>query len=206
MKDSEREYVFSGLAKILNSLTQQTDAFCEIIDYIEDAEDIARKVSSYEDVADSVSHDIHYFYQENKLIEDKEALCLIELVKSVEECTDLVEEITKNFVRYNVTSVKSNAVSGFMSARTGASKMEDLINSIRHLNRAKTPIRDIIDLDNFSAEYKRIYDINMNKLFTNEKDPIEVIRWNAIYDSFKNLFEAYERVAEICGKYYITMG
>ena len=202
MKESDREYVFTAINRICQSLISEAEVLCELIDD-GDFVSVSRHISSIEDDADNVKHDIQYYYQDNKLFRDPEALLIYDIVSSIENCTDIIYDISKAFIMLNITSIKDNIVSSFMSAGTGAVTMTGLINCLRRMNRFDTPIKELIELDNFSVEYKKIYEINMNKLYVDGNDPIEVMRWTYIYNSFKDLFVAYETVAEHCGKYCI---
>ena len=205
MKESDREFIFSAMSRECHTLLSEAAVLCELID-AGDFDSVSRHISSLEDEADNIKHDVQYYLQDNRLFRDAEALMLYEVLTSVENCTDLIEDISKTFTRLNVTVIKDNIVSSFMSAGTGAVKMAELINSIHHMNKVDTPVKDLIELDHYSVEYKRIYDINMKKLYVDGNDPLDVMRWTAVYDVFKELFTGYETVAECCGKYCILGG
>ena len=202
MKESDREFIFSAMSRVCQTLISEAEVLCELIDD-GDFDSVSRHISSLEDEADNIKHDVQYYLQDNRLFRDAEALMLYEVLTSVENCTDLIEDISKTFTRLNVTVIKDNIVSSFMSAGTGAVKMAELINSIHHMNKVDTPVKDLIELDHYSVEYKRIYDLNMKKLYVDGNDPLDVMRWTAVYDVFKELFTGYETVAECCGKYCI---
>ena len=204
MKESDREYVFTGISRICQSLISECEILCEFIDEDGDVDSIVRHISSIEDDADNIKHEIQYYYQDKRLYKDQDCMMLLDIVSAVEDCTDLVYDIAKTFYRLNISDVKDNIVSSFMSAGTGAVRMAELMNHIRKLNKADTPVRDIIELDHFSVEYKRIYEINMKKLYVDGTDPLEVMRWTAVYDAFLKLFAGYENVAEACGKYCLV--
>ncbi|MBR1797018.1 MAG: DUF47 family protein [Clostridiales bacterium] len=205
MRESDHDQIFAGISKMCQILISEADNLCDLIDEDSDFEVCSRHIASLEDEADNIRHDLQYYYQENKLFRNPEALVIMEIISSVEKCTDIIDDIAKIFIRLNITDVKDNIVSSFMSAGTGAVKMAELINTIRRLNKADTPIKDIIELDHYKVEYRRIYDLNMNKLYVDGNDPIEVMRWTKVYDSFKELFDSYEAVAECCGRYCIYM-
>ena len=205
MKPAERDLVFSQMSKICQTLISEAEVLCELIDFINDVNSVGKRISALEDEADNIMHNIGFYYRENKLFEDPEASTVLEIVTAIEKCTDLIDDIAQSFIRLNIDEVKDNIVSSFMSSGSGAVKMSETINSIHHMNKANSPMRDIIDLDYYKIEYQRIYDINMKKLYTNGNDPLDVLRWTAIYDAFKRLFEGYETVAETCGKYCILM-
>lgn len=200
MKESDREFVFSSINRICQSLISEAEVLCELIDD-GDFDSVSRHISSLEDDADNVKHDVQYFYQDNKLFRDPEAMMLYDVLLSIEQCTDIILDISETFTRFNINKIKDNIVSSFISAGTGAVKMTEVINSIRHMNKIDSHVKDIIELDHYSVEYKRIYNSNMKKLFADGADPLEAMRWTAVYNVFKNLFDAYENVAETCGKY-----
>ena len=205
MKESDREYVFTSLSRLCQSLISEAEVLCELIDDDGDFDSVVRHISSLEDEADNIIHEIQYYYQENRLFRDPDCMMILEIVLAVEACTDLIYDIAKTFIRLNIYEVKDNIVSSFMSAGSGAVKMAELMNRLRRMNKADTPIKDLIELDHYSVEYKKIYELNMKKLYVDGTDPLEVMRWTAVYDAFMKLFEGYEHVAECGGKYCMFM-
>ncbi|MBR4493893.1 MAG: DUF47 family protein [Clostridiales bacterium] len=205
MKESDREYVFTSLSRLCQSLISEAEVLCELIDDDGDFDSVVRHISSLEDEADNIIHEIQYYYQENRLFRDPDCMMILDIVLAVEACTDLIYDIAKTFIRLNIYEVKDNIVSSFMSAGSGAVKMAELMNRLRRMNKADTPIKDLIELDHYSVEYKKIYELNMKKLYVDGTDPLEVMRWTAVYDAFMKLFEGYEHVAECGGKYCLFM-
>ena len=205
MKESDREYVFTSLSRLCQSLISEAEVLCELIDDDGDFDSVVRHISSLEDEADNNIHEIQYYYQENRLFRDPDCMMIYDIGMAVEACTDLIYDIAKTFIRLNIYEVKDNIVSSFMSAGSGAVKMAELMNRLRRMNKADTPIKDLIELDHYSVEYKKIYELNMKKLYVDGTDPLEVMRWTAVYDAFMKLFEGYEHVAECGGKYCLFM-
>jgi uncharacterized protein Yka (UPF0111/DUF47 family) len=205
MKESDREYVFTSLSRLCQSLISEAEVLCELIDDDGDFDSVVRHISSLEDEADNIIHEIQYYYQENRLFRDPDCMMILDIVLAVEACTDLIYDIAKTFIRLNIYEVKDNIVSSFMSAGSGAVKMAELMNRLRRMNKADTPIKDLIELDHYSVEYKKIYELNMKKLYVDGTDPLDVMRWTAVYDAFMKLFEGYEHVAECGGKYCLFM-
>ena len=205
MKESDREYVFTSLSRLCQSLISEAEVLCELIDDDGDFDSVVRHISSIEDEADNILHEIQYYYQENRLFRDPDCMMIYDIVMAVEACTDLIYDIAKTFIRLNIYEVKDNIVSSFMSAGSGAVKMAELMNRLRRMNKADTPIKDLIELDHYSVEYKKIYELNMKKLYVDGTDPLEVMRWTAVYDAFMKLFEEYEHVADCSGKYCMFM-
>ncbi len=204
MKQTDRDFIFSCINRICQALINEAEVLCEFIDDYEDREMITRHVASFEDDADNIKHEVEFYYQDNRLYREPECMMLLDVVYAIEKCTDIIYDVAKTFIRLNILEVKDCIISSFMSAGTGAVKMTELMEIMR-TTRTGTPIKDLIELDHYSIEYMRIYDLNMNKLYVDGTDPLEVMRWTAVYDVFKDLFSSYEAVAEQCGKYSILM-
>lgn len=205
MKEADREYIYTNLSRTCQSLISEAEVLCELIDEDGDFDSVVRHISSLEDEADNIIHELQYYYQENRLFRDPDCMMLLDIIMAVEACTDRIYDIAKTFIRLNIYEVKDNIVSSFMSAGSGAVKMAELMNRLRRMNKADTPIKDLIELDHYSVEYKRIYELNMRKLYVDGADPLEVMRWTAVYDAFMKLFDEYEHVAECGGKYCLFM-
>ena len=104
MNTSDREFVFSNLYRLTEILQKECEALCDVIEFEDDIETIVRRVGALEDDADNAFHDITYYYVENKLSDDKEAMLLLSVAEAVETCTDQVDELSKDLFRYNVNS------------------------------------------------------------------------------------------------------
>ncbi|MBR6484591.1 MAG: hypothetical protein IKT14_06185, partial [Clostridiales bacterium] len=122
MKTSDNEFVFNNISRLADILRTECETLCEVIDFEDDMEVIVRKVSALEDDADNVYHDITYYYVENKLADDKEAMILLTMAEAIEDTTDKVDELARDLVRYNITSIKDNAFSSIKSCESAANK------------------------------------------------------------------------------------
>ena len=66
--------------------------------------------------ADNIVHEIQYYYEENKLFRDPDCMLVYDMITAIEDCTDLMYDVAKTFIRLNIYEVKDNIVSSFMSA------------------------------------------------------------------------------------------
>jgi len=206
MKPADHDFVFNNICRLSDVLRTECETLCEIIDFEYDIEVIARKVSALEDDADNIYHEITYYYVEKRLADDKEAMMILTIADAIEETTDLVDELARDLIRYNITSIKDNAFSSIKSCGSAANKLIELINTVRKNSKVDSPYKKIIELDHFKVENNKVYDNQMRKLFTNEKDPIEVIKWKDIYASLRSIFVSYEHISDLCGKYLFFKG
>ena len=110
MKESDREYVFTSLSRLCQSLISEAEVLCELIDDDGDFDSVVRHISSLEDEADNIIHEIQYYYQENRLFRDPDCMMIYDIGMAVEACTDLIYDIAKTFIRLNIYEVKDNMV------------------------------------------------------------------------------------------------
>ncbi|MCQ2531256.1 MAG: DUF47 family protein [Saccharofermentans sp.] len=200
MKDTDRESIYSYIFSVCEILKKEGTSFLEVLDYPEDVEEISRRVSALEEEADSVFHDIVILYQNGNLARDPEAQTLLEVAKAVEDCTDAIQQLAMDFYRYNITEIRDEIYTLLISISKASNKLSDLIVSLRKMDNLNPPIKYIVELDSFKVDFLKIYDENIRRLFTSEENPIEIIRWKSIYESFKTTFQAFENVADTSAK------
>ena len=200
MKSSDREVIFDYIFSIAETVKREGAALIEILDYPEDSEEVSRKVTALETEADSVFHDIALFYQNGNLARDPEAITLLDVARSVEGCSDAIDQLAMDFYRYNVTEITDEIYSLLMNIMRASNKLIELMFSIKKMDKLDPPIKYVMELDAFKVEAEKIYNENMRNLFTLEKDAIEVVRWKSIYESFRTTFASYENVADLSAK------
>lgn len=197
--------IFEHIFLIAEVLKKECDTLAEIVEYPEDVESVVKKMSSLEDEADTIYHEVSDYYRSYKLGTDSKAMSLLGIAQAVEDCTDSINETALDFIRYNVTSMREEYVEVFDEIKDAANTVSELILSIKRNDSRRPPIVDIIELDHYKDDYDRLFTINMHNLFACETNPIEVIRWKEINESFRRTFYAFEAVADACSKYNIII-
>lgn len=205
MKESERIEVFARLNHICRYVIEEAEVLNELINYMEDKDSISRKISSIEDEADVEMHALHFYYQNESLLRDNEAMLIFEVIHAVEDCTDTIDDVGEALIRYNVTEMNETLATAIYNVKGAAEKVSELIGLIQNVPTNKTPTKQIIELDRYKIEYKKVYDEAIKDMFTNNYNPVDVLRMHKIYDAFMDVYKAFELVSEKCGKYSIFM-
>lgn len=206
MKDTEREYLLERIASLADTLHKECLELNEAIDETWDAETVSKRVGRYEEDADEVYHEIQYYCRDQGLLTDEETKYYLAMINSIEELTDLVDELAKDLVRYNVTVIRDNAVVSFANCVSASTKLCQIVLSLRQDKNINHLFKDSLELDHFKVEAGKLYDRQLNRLFTTETDPIEVIRWQNIYRSFMGVFAGFEKVAETFARHIVNNG
>lgn len=205
MTGEEREYMFDQAVFLSELLYRQTDLLLDLLEDIDSRDVIAAKIDAIEDEGDFAFHDFSANFREIVIEPSERRMAVYQMVRHIEEGIDMLDELSKCVVRYNVTEVPA----GFRSAINciaGAVKKEmHLINVMRTFDykHKEEFIKGVQEFDSFKVEYFRMHDILVNQLFSQETDPIEVLRWKSVYDAVKGVFEAFEVSADDCYKYMV---
>lgn len=200
MKSSDREVIFDYIFSIAETIKREGSALLEVIDYPQDSEEVSRKVAALEEEADTVFHEIALFYQHSNLARDPEATTLLDVAKSVEGCSDAIDQLAMDFYRYNLTEVTDEIYSLLINITRASNKLIELMFAIKKMDKLNPPIKYVMELDYYKVEAEKIFNENMHKLFTEEIDAVDLIRWKSIYESFRSTFVAFEMVADISAK------
>lgn len=203
MTEKNLDEIIGKITLIAEVLKKESQTLIELVDYTYDAENVCKKLAAFEAEADSISHDISQYYRSNKIGTNMVAMGLFELAEAVEDATDCENELALDFLRYNVTQMREEYICLFEAIVKSSHKVCDLIIEIRKQESRRAMLKEIIDLDHYKDDFDMLYSVNMNKLFSEEKDPIEIIKWKEINNSFRSLFRSFEVIAETCGRYIV---
>ncbi|MCR5059753.1 MAG: hypothetical protein K6A80_01855 [Saccharofermentans sp.] len=203
MRESDRTVIFDCAVALASVIIEQCDALVELCDYIDERVTIAKRISSYESNADDGFHDLGFYFLENKLMSDPDSVALFDIIRNLEAITDAFEDLANSIVRFNITE-SGETLSDCATALYGAGQMtHDLIISIRDGAPSTLIIRNLTLLDKFKSKYCKFYDEAILELFTEDVDPVSIIKSKAIYDAFKVVFVAFESLSENCYKFVL---
>lgn len=201
MKTSDYEKIYSTIITMGNFLVNECKTFCELIESFDDFDSVIKRIHLIEDDADQVFHDFRYFVSNGKLAEDKNALYLINIVNAIEAVIDDVDELVTDLYRYDVHAFKDNSISSVISLERASSYLLEIILMVKKSDNVNATFKSVLELDHYKVEASKLHDINMNKLFATEKDPIEVLKWERVYTSILTVYEDFENVSEEFGKF-----
>ncbi len=120
------------------------------------------------------------------------------LIKSIDDITDLIEDVANRFDMFNISSVRAEAIKMGEILEKATKMLSDLMKSFKTFKRAKVEIHELVkNVNTLENEGDRLYREVVKNLFINEKDVLEVIKWKDIFDDMENVLDACEDVADI---------
>ena len=124
------------------------------------------------------------------------------MIRHIEDITDMVDELSKTIVRYNMRTVTN----GFKASVV--KKLIVLINAMREYQpELKEQFTKTVNaFDAFKVDYEKMYDVLIFELFSKPHDVVDIIRCKAVYDAIRDIFEAFEVSADDAYKYVVSKG
>ena len=112
---------------------------------------------------------------------------LFSLIREIDDIVDGLEEVANRFGVFNVEEIVIQAIN-------------ELSAMFEHLSEIKKPaalLEHIIEVNRIENEGDLIYRKALANLFSDEKDPIEIIKWKHIYEKMETSIDACESVANM---------
>lgn len=198
MEQSVRTDILDRMTILADIASSEAQALCELVDFIDDADVIAKRISTYENEADMHNHVLNDMYRGSDLVKDDEAMCIFRIFSKLEECTDVIDRLANSIVAYNVTELRSEMVQDIVAIDSCAKWIVQLVDSLKDENAFVDSRRLIVAINHFRDNATINYSTNMRNLFIYEKDPIEVIRWKEILSEIIDVFTTFEHFADGC--------
>lgn len=117
------------------------------------------------------------------------------IAKELDNIVDTIEEAASRFLIFNVKEVKEEAVVMAKLIVDCVRELEKLIGELKIMKKSRTLREHIIEVNRIENEGDVAFRHAMEKLFTEETDAIEVIKWKEIYEFLENSMDACENVA-----------
>jgi predicted phosphate transport protein (TIGR00153 family) len=122
---------------------------------------------------------------------------IYEIAKMLDNITDAIESTAHRFKMFNVKSMHEDAVKMVKSIVTCTQELKGVMAELKNMKGSKTLQKKIIEVNRLEDEGDKIFRESITKLFSDEKDGIEVVKWKEIYEFLENTLDACEDVANI---------
>ena len=126
---------------------------------------------------------------------DREDIYLI--AKELDNITDDIESTAHRFAMFNVQSITDDAKALAELIVKCTSELKGVMAELKNMKTSKLLKERIIEVNRIEDEGDIIFRKAIQKLFVQETDAVEVIKWKEIYEYLENTLDACEDVANI---------
>jgi hypothetical protein len=190
-KDDNFFYLFERHAQIvcraakllISGLNDGYDGVCRI----------EKDISSVEEEGDRVVHDI-FRHLRSTFITPFDPEDIQALATALDDVLDGIEDVTYRIVAYRLKPIPSAVL---LMAEKVSRSCVILSEAIEALHRKKPVINLCIEINRLENETDKLERNLIAELFSNEKDPIELIRKKEIYELLEATTDRCEDVADV---------
>ena len=207
MTSEERDYLFDQAIALSGILEKECVELLGMMENIDDRVAISREITKLEAEGDDIFHTTTERLQKIELEPDIR-LRIFQMIRHIEDITDMVDELSKTIVRYNMRTVTNGFKASVNSINAAVTKLIVLINAMREYQpELKEQFTKTVNaFDAFKVDYEKMYDVLIFELFSKPHDVVDIIRCKAVYDAIRDIFEAFEVSADDAYKYVISKG
>ncbi len=166
---------------------------------INNSTEIEEKVHKLENDADKNLHEtIDYLVKDFLPPIEREDIVL--LVNKIDDIIDYLDEIAINFNILNIVVLRDNFLEFMELFNKVSVLLKEMLENFKDKKKHEEVYKYLIEINNIEENGDRLYEKAIKSLFTNEKDPIEIIKWKTIYNTLENGIDSFESVANTIGE------
>lgn len=198
MKKKKDEYnYFNEFVKNSKYIVESAEILKETIENysVEKLEENITKVHKLENDADKTLHNMRSYLIKDFLPPiDREDIVLIG--HRLDDIEDFIDEILINFNILNISNVREDALEFTELLIECASSVKDALENFENFKKAEIVKEKTIAINVLEEKADRMFEKAMKKLYKEETDPVEIIKWTTIYNCMENTTDACEKIAD----------
>ena len=123
-----------------------------------------------------------------------------QLITRMDDILDLIEDVAQSIFLYDVHVIAPDAKKLADICVSCTQRVQTAVSQISSMENAEAILRICADIDRLEAEADHVMRAAMAKLFRDEPDTREVLKWKAIYELLEEVTDRCEDVANIIQK------
>lgn len=197
----KKQFDYFGELEHLAKNAHQAAELLELIavDYsLEKLENEAEKIHSLEREGDQIVQKIlNELYISFITPIDREDI--VEITQRLDDVLDTINSIAYLLSSLVVKELNENAMVFITYGVEATAGVLTATKEFAKFKNSKTLHALIDEVSEIEGKADKLYSESMKNLFTNEQNPIEVIRWKNVYDQLEELLNASEAVVDVIG-------
>jgi len=156
------------------------------------------QIHSIENTADGAVHEMmKHLAREFLPPVDREDI--IFLGQSLDDVTDSIDDILMSMHMFSINDIRPDALVFTQKVLECCITLKNAVCEFENFKRSKTLHDLLIEVDRIEEEGDRLYYDAMHRLYAEETDAVEILRWSQLYDKFEKCCDSCETVANAIG-------
>jgi len=122
---------------------------------------------------------------------------LFAISKDLDTITDCIESTAHLFTMFDVHTVREDAKAFVKLIVEATREVHALTKEMKNFKKSKELKPKVIEVNRLENEGDQLHRRAVHTLFTQEKDPLEVMKWKEVYENLESALDACEVVSNI---------
>ena len=172
------------------------EIFLDLVHNYENVEDKVSNLKVLETDCDLQTHKILKKLNESFITPfDREDI--YNIARDMDDIVDCIEEVANRFVVFDVKEMRPEAIVMSDLIMQSIRELDVLFKHLKEIKQNTIVREQIIEVNRIENEGDIVYRRALTKLFKNEMDPIEIIKWKQLYELLEESMDSCENVANI---------
>ncbi|WP_437820005.1 DUF47 domain-containing protein [Sorangium sp. So ce1078] len=187
---------FDALANHAQRSVAASELLLEMLDRLDDAPALAKRISDLEDEGDKITHGCLAALHQTWITPlDREEIHA--LITRLDDVLDCIEAASVRIVLFEVGSALPEARQLAQAVVESCTVMSSAVQSLRDLKRQPNLLALCVEINKLENVADGHYRTALAALFRKGNDPLLVMKWRDIYDLLENATDRCEDVANI---------
>ena len=192
----KEEKFFDLFDELVNKIEEGGELFLDMVEHYEYSEPKIVKLKELENEADVITHKTYEKMHKTFLTPiDREDI--YHLVNKMDSILDMIEASAARMSLYKVKVPAKEIIEQAKILNKSIKKVKHIVHAMRNMKNAKMIIDSCVEINTLENEGDIIMRMTMTRLFEQEKDPIELIKWKEIFERIEEAIDVCEDVANI---------
>jgi uncharacterized protein Yka (UPF0111/DUF47 family) len=120
---------------------------------------------------------------------------IMSIAQEIDDVTDAIEDVLIRIYMFNITSVRKEAHDFSNIIVRCCDALKNTMEEFVHFRKSDSIHKAIVEINYLEEEGDRLYTEAVHNLYTNCKDPIEIMAWTETFERFEKCCDACEQVA-----------
>ena len=187
------EGFFDLFAKQAENIVVGAKALHQMLSHYTGVPEQVQIVKAIEHQGDEITHEILTKLNQTFITPfDREDIH--ELCSQLDDVIDLIDAAASRFVLYRVDVVREGTIDLVKVLVSASSEVSSAVHSLGSPEKA---LKHCIEINRYENESDRICRTLIAKLFDEEKDPVQIIKWKEIFEVIETAVDKCEDVANV---------
>jgi len=193
----KKEDVFFGLFKeSAAKILEAGEAFAELVHDYMDVEDKVSRLKVLETECDIQTHKL-LRHLNSSFVTPFDREDIYNIAREMDDIVDAIEEVANSFITYDIKDMKPEALTMATLILQAVRELETLFKHLHEIKTGSIVMEQVIEVNRIENEGDIVFRSTMKKLFREEHDAIELIKWKHLYEQLEDALDSCEKVANL---------